>query len=95
MGSCKLTPDDKQLLQSWHFSERDIAQISEAICQTTYTAYTAGSTRGRRISADTAIETLGREAFLSGIGRSAFHYSALRENDEHTQVIFDSNKLFQ
>lgn len=91
----KLTSDDKRLLRSWGHSDQDMEQISEAIRKTTYTAYTAGSTRGKRISADTAVEILGRKVFLSGIGRSAFHFDALRENDEHTEVIFDSHKLFQ
>ena len=91
----KLTFEDRHLLRSWGNSEQDIKQIAEAIRKTTYTAYTAGSTRGKRISADTAVEILGRKVFLSGIGRSAFHFTAMRENDEHTRVLFDSHKLFQ
>lgn len=91
----KLTPDDKRLLRSWGYLEQDMEQISEAIRKTTYTAYIADSTRGKGISADAAVSILGRETFLSGIGRSAFHFTALRENDEHTRVLFNSHKLFQ
>ncbi len=90
-----LSPDDKDLLRSWNHTDRDIDQISDAIRRTTYTAYIPGTTRGKRISADAAVEILGRKDFLSGIARSAFHFTALRVNGTGTEVYFDSRKLFR
>lgn len=91
----KLTLEDKELLRQWGNSDLDIQQISEAISLTTYTAYSAGSERGRKISANTAVKILGRTAFLSGIGRSAFHFDSVRRNTDGTEVSFDSRKLFE
>jgi len=90
----KLTPDDKRLLRSWHYIDSDIAQISDAILCTTYTVYATESKRGKRISADTAVKILGRKHFLSGIARSAFHFTAVRNNDTDVEIFFDSHKLF-
>jgi len=90
----KLTPDDKQLLRNWNYTDSDIEQISDAIRCTTYTFYAASSEQGKRISADAAVETLGRKDFLSGIARSAFHFTAMRINDADIKVLFDSHKLF-
>ena len=44
---------------------------------------------------DEAVIILGREEFLSGISRSAIHYTASRESKGHSIVSFDSSKLFQ
>ena len=90
----KLTEDDKNLLKNWGYIERDFAQINEAIGQTVYTVYDPESSKSRRISAKTALEILGRKDFLSGISRSAFHFTSLRENEKHIQVFFNSRKLF-
>ncbi len=85
----KLTENDKVLLRSWNFSESDIAQIEEATGKTVYTL------DGRRISAKRAIELLGREAYLSGISRSAFHFSSVRLTCEGDEIFFDSSRLFR
>ena len=50
----------------------------------------------RRISRKEAIELLGRETWLSGLDRSAFHWSAMRQTkDDKGYVYFDSSKLFK
>lgn len=87
----KLTEDDKQLLRSWNIEEREFAQIEEAfsVSKTKY------SLNGKRISRQKAIELLGREGYLSGIARSAFHYTAARETQTGDCVIFDSHDLFR
>ena len=42
------------------------------------------------------IEILGREAYLSGTSRSAFHWSCVRETDKIGVLIyFDSSRLFK
>lgn len=87
----KLTDEDKTLLIKWGHSERDIAQIEEA---TAVTAYRINY--GKRISRDKAIELLGRERYLSGISRSAFHFSASRDIGDSGDVVhFDSSRLFK
>ena len=49
-----------------------------------------------RISAEKASKLLGREAYLSGLSRSAFHWSASRDiGDSGNTVSFDSSSLFQ
>lgn len=90
----KLTHEDKQLLKSWGNTGSDIAQISEAIHRTTYTKYSADSMKGKKISAAAAEKILGRKAFLSGIRRSAFHFTSVRRSEDGTEVFFDSHKLF-
>ena len=84
----KLTNKDKELLTSWGHPESDFAQIEKAMSKTTY------ETNGKKISRDEALETLGRKEYLSGISRSAFHWSACR-GEEGNYVYFDSSKLFK
>ena len=85
----KLTKQDKELLKRYGHSEDDIKQIARAIQRTEYTV------DGAQITADEAVTILGREDFLSGISRSAFHYTASRESEDHSIVSFDSSKLFR
>ena len=87
----KLTEGDKQLLRSWNFEEREFAQIEEAFSA----SKTKYSLNGKRISRQKAIELLGREGYLSGIARSAFHYTAARETQTGDCVIFDSHELLR
>lgn len=85
----KLTERDRELLRGYGHSEHDMEQIAQAIRCTEYTV------DGTRITADEAVTILGREEFLSGISRSAFHYTAAREAEDHSIVYFDSSKLFR
>lgn len=90
----KLTNEDKTLLLDWGYTEEDFAQIEEAF-QKNKTKYKLGSTS---ISRDEALRLLGRRQYLSGIARSAFHYTAAREvpmSMSGEVVYFDSSKLFQ
>lgn len=86
----KLTAEDKQHLIEWGYSERDLPQIEEAI-QKNKTIYKMG---GTCISREEAIAILGRLDYLSGIARSAFHFSAARTGNDGRVVIFDSSRLF-
>lgn len=83
----KLTQEDKKQLLEWGYPKEDIDQIQEAIkvCKITVD--------DKRISTAKAIEILGKTEFLSGISRSAFHWSALRCKN-NVEVYFDSSKLF-
>ena len=84
----KLTSEDKKLLKSWGHKSSDFKQIEEA---TNKTEYELGD---NRISLTEVLEVLGRETYLSGISRSAFHRSACRENEKGQTVYFNSSKLF-
>ncbi len=90
-GSMKLTKEDKDLLLSWGHTEQDLPQIKEATCSTK----TKYELEGEPIDRDEAIRLLGRTAYLSGISRSAFHWSAARETDDGRVVYFDSSRLFK
>jgi len=88
----KFTLKDKALLRSWGHSEKDFAQIEEA----TRSSNTRYVVDGREVSREEAIRILGRKEYLSGIARSAFHYSAMRTDDRGNRaVLFDSSRLFQ
>ena len=87
----KLTNEDKAYLRELGHPETDFAQIEEAIGKTVYTLNFK-----KQISCAKAIELLGRQTFLSGISRSAFHLSASRQiGDTAVTVDFDSSKLFE
>lgn len=85
----KLTKEDKELLKNWGHEERDFNQIEEATIKTTY------ETNRNKITANEALDILGRKVYLSGISRSAFHWSACRQNEKGQTVYFDSSKLFK
>lgn len=85
----KLTSKDKELLTEWGHREEDLNQIERATTKTTY------ETNGKKISVNEALDVLGRETYLSGISRSAFHWSSCRENEKGQMVYFDSSKLFK
>lgn len=85
----KLTKEDKELLIKWGYNSKDFKQIEEATNKTEY------ELDDNRISLTEALEILGRETYLSGISRSAFHWSACRENEKGQRVYFDSSKLFK
>lgn len=87
----KLTNRDKEILRKWGYSEDDLKQIEEAKRKTVYELNSK-----EKISCQDAIKLLGREGFLSGISRSAFHWSALRNTEDGNNFVsFDSSKLFK
>lgn len=94
----KLTKADKELLKEWGFPEEDFAQIQSALAKTK-TVYELLSddknNSDTKIPREEALIILGRKQYLSGIARSAFHWSAVRENAKGQKVYFDSSKLFK
>lgn len=90
----KLTISDIALLKSWGYMQKDIPQIQEAVLRSSYELYEKKTDKTKFISASDAISILGREIFLSGIGRSAFHWSSSRETEDYV-VSFDSRILFK
>jgi hypothetical protein len=85
----KLTSEDKKILKENGYLDKDMHQIEEATARTVY------EMNDKEISQKKALEVLGREEYLSGISRSAFHWSAVRSNSNGETVYFDSSKLFK
>lgn len=91
-----LSEDDKTLLLSWGYPENELPQIEEAANRSTFTIIDADGNDLSVINVWEAIEILGRKTFLSGISRSAFHWTSSRESpDGKTSVYFDSSVLFR
>lgn len=90
----KLTAEDKELILEWGFSEDDFRQIEEAT-KLRNTKYELLGGNGGSINRGEAISILGRDEYLSGICRSAFHWTAVREDNDGHQVYFDSSDMFK
>lgn len=91
----KLTKADKAYLLSIGESEQYFPQIEEAMKVTKYELTDAeGRNTIRTLTRKAAIELLGRETWLNGLDRSAFHWTAMREaKDGKGFVHFDSSIL--
>lgn len=85
----KLTKEDKELLLKWGHRKEDLDQIEKATTKTEY------ELENEKITLTEVLQVLDRETYLSGISRSAFHWSACRENEKGQKVYFDSSKLFK
>lgn len=90
----KLSDEDIKTLKRFGHEDEDIPQIQEALLKTKFT-YCEDDKEVREISAQEAVELLGKEQFLSGLGRSAYHYTAYRKINDNTGVSFDSFALFE
>ena len=92
----KLTNKDKKYLLSIGYSENDFEQIGNIAKYTKYEMFTKeDESIVTTITQKKAIELLGRNTFLSGLGRTAFHQSAVRYNNDDTIcVLFDGSKFF-
>ena len=90
----RLTKADKEQLKVWGHEEKDMRQLQDAANRTTYSCAPNGSGDCKRIGVKKAIEILGREKWLSGISRSAFHWTCARSSFSKT-VYFDSSKIFE
>lgn len=84
----KLTEQDKQTLREWGHPESDMKQLEMAARRCKHT-----DEHKNRISADKAIEMLGRKEWLSGISRAAFHATAGRGQWGKNYVSFDCYKM--
>ena len=92
----KLTKADKEYLKDIGYAVRDFEQIEKATGKTTYTMVDENTGKRTKINTEKVIEVLGRESYLSGISRSAFHWSCVRETDKIGVLIyFDSSRLFK
>lgn len=94
----KLTKEDKKYLMALGERHEDIAQIERAskfnILELKLKDLQTG--KERKIGQREAIKILGRETFLSGLSRAAFHWSSSRESeDDKFSVYFYCGKLFK
>ena len=80
----KLNKRQKLILKEYGFSQSDFPQIERVITKTRYYL------NNKRLNRNQVIKMIGEEEFLSGIGRSAFHYTSVRNN-----ILFDSSKFFK
>jgi hypothetical protein len=96
----KLNKADREYLTRIGHTEKDLEQIERATRKTIYEFVdnadgSCESYHKEKVSAEKAIELLGRETYLSGLSRSAFHFTAAREIDGTNNIVyFDSSKLF-
>ena len=91
----KLSKEHQEIILNFGNPERDLAQIEKALKYTDFELYDQSKTEDEKITIDKAIEILGEELFLSGICRSAFHWSATRESKKGQKVYFNSSRLFK
>ena len=104
----ELTDTDKKYLLEKIYGdvkktfEEDLPQIEEAADVTQYELVKyakdnySGDYETNAISRKVAIGLLGRETWLSGLVRSAFHWTSTRTlGDGRRCVMFDSCKLFR
>ena len=85
----KLSNSDKEYLKEIGYSENDFSQIERASEKSDYMY------KRKRIGQKKAIELLGRKEYLSGIARSAFHWTACRETPDGKPVYFNSFRFFK
>lgn len=88
-----LTKQDIETLKEWGHLDKDLPQINRAITKTDY--FYSHNGKEEKITHKQARELLGDEQFLSGISRSAFHYSSCRKIEGKGSVSFDSRKMFK
>lgn len=82
---------DVSLLKEWGCEMKDIYRIDEVF---EYTSFE--TSRGKKVSASTARRMLGTPAFLSGLSRSAFHTTSLRDcANGKGNVYIDSREYFR
>lgn len=91
-----LNYNDRRILEALGYPENDFDQIERAANKSTYTYQDENGEPQYAVNVHEAVELLGRETFLSGIARSAFHCTTSRVNpDTGQRVGFDSSVLFR
>jgi len=87
----KLTLTDKSILSEIGHRKEDFEQIELA----TSKRYTKYELDDKPISLEEVLRLMDRKEYLSGIARSAFHWSAVRNTLDGRTVYFDSSNLFK
>ncbi len=87
----KLTNKDKDILREFGYEDKDFKQIEMA----TLKNHTVYELDNKKIQLEKVLEIMDRKEYLSGIARSAFHFSSVRFTLDEKEVYFDSSKLFK
>lgn len=87
----KLTSEDKEYLKKCGYLDEDMEQIETA----TLSKYTYYKIDDKRASLKEVLSVLDRKEYLTGIARSAFHWSAARKTKDGKVIYFNSSKLFK
>lgn len=92
----KLTNKDKNYLLSIGYTNEDFTAIEDATKNIKYELFfTKENKKHIRLSQKQVIGMLGRETFLSGIGRATFHNTAVRTSESLPNVaIYFERKKF-
>lgn len=87
--------NDIKYLKDGGYSEEDIKQIKTSGKYLKLTYIREDSTE-KKINQPTALSILGRKEFVSGMARSAFHYTAMRDaKNGNGKVYFDCSAMFK
>lgn len=82
----QMTDSDRQFFLRVGHPETDLPQLSRAMRDVRLTI--SNGSEEKPISASEAIKVLGRETFLSGISRAAFHCSCGRTSSDGQYIAF-------
>lgn len=81
----------RNILRGWGYPEDELPQIEEAANRGKFIL-----DEDKAINAHQALELLGEEIFLSGLGRAAFHWTCDRYTpDNKHRISFDASILFK
>jgi hypothetical protein len=91
-----LSKEHKAIILNFGYPKKDLKQIENALSKTDFELYQfEDDAKDEKITIDQAVKILGEELFLSGMCRSAFHWSATRQNALGQKVYFNSSRLFK
>lgn len=86
--------DKNHLVNKLKYKKEDIPQIEKSLKKTRFKLEKTDESVSE-ISAADARKILGDDRFLSGIGRSSFHWSCVRQAEDGSSIYFDSSRLFK
>jgi len=90
-----LNKEHQEIILNFGYLKQDLKQIEKALSKTDFELSTPEKNQDKKITINKAVKILGEELFLSGMCRSSFHYSAVRENRRGQKVYFNSSRLFE
>ena len=90
----KLTKKQKSIILDFGYPQEDLKYIEEALPFTDFELLIERQ-NDKKISLKKAKEILGETNFLSGIARSTFHYSAVREAENGHKIYFNSSRYHE
>lgn len=93
----KLTKEDKKRLLEMGHPEEELEHLQKAANIAKYKIYAnSDDERDKRIGAREAVALLGRDTWLSGISRAAFHWDCARTTlDGRHEIDIDCSALFR